>query len=718
MSKRTYRTARAVALAALLPSPLALAAQDTPLEEIVVTADFRAAPLLQTIGSVSVIPERTIEERAAQHLQDILNTAPNVTWAGGASRGRFVQIRGVGDLEQFYDPKYYPSVGLMLDHLELADTANAGMLFDIAQVEVLRGPQGTRFGASGHAGMVLLRSNAPTDTLAGEISGGAGNYDSRDLGAVINGPLGDTLSGRLALQQNNSDGYMDNKYHNSDDSNNFDEFTGRARLRWEPAVDAQYDLTLNYFDTDNGYDAYSLDNDRTTWSDQPGKDRQQVTAATLSTHQSLGASLALEGAISYLDGDLDQRYDADWVSGAFCDQFLCSSGNDTSQEIFSRDRKRWVADVRLLGDNGDTRAGAGRYVLGVYANSGEEDLDYSYRSVWYGDFDTTSKYENERYALYGEYEYDLTDALTLVAGVRLERFEDDYSDSDGFDADNNDDLWGGELSARYALGEDTMAYATVARSAKPEGVNTTASANRPFMSPTFQDFTSDKLNFDNETLLNMEIGVHTEQFDRRLGLNAALFHARRDNAQLENWMWDDAAALWISFIDTGSDTTTYGAELEATYLVNSQLELFARASWLDAKVDSIEAFDLDLFEFVDKHNREQAKSPSYQYNVGTRFSVGEHWSGRLEIEGQDDTYFGYYHDGKLGDYNLLNASLQWQWDAVTFILWGRNLTDENYAVHGLYFGNDPRDDYGAWRNLTYEQLGEPRTYGLRLRYTF
>ena len=143
---------------------------DHALEEIIVTANFRDTALMETVGSVSVVPESTITERAAQHLQDILNAAPNVTWAGGASRSRFVQIRGIGDLEQFYDPKYYPSVGIMLDNLELGDSANAGMLFDVGQVEVLRGPQGTRFGASGHAGMIYMRSNAPTEEFEGEAS--------------------------------------------------------------------------------------------------------------------------------------------------------------------------------------------------------------------------------------------------------------------------------------------------------------------------------------------------------------------------------------------------------------------------------------------------------------------------------------------------------------------------------------------------------------------
>jgi iron complex outermembrane receptor protein len=165
------------------------------LEEIIVTAKFRATPLLDAIGSISVLDERTIAERGAEHLQDVLNTVPNVTWAAGASRARFVQIRGVGDLEQYYDPKYYPAVGVMLDELELGDTANTGMLFDLEQVEVLRGPQGTRFGASGHAGMILLRSNAPGDSFSGALSGGAGNYGSDNLGLVVSGPVAQDLGG-------------------------------------------------------------------------------------------------------------------------------------------------------------------------------------------------------------------------------------------------------------------------------------------------------------------------------------------------------------------------------------------------------------------------------------------------------------------------------------------------------------------------------------------
>ena len=708
----------AFALVGLCLSHSSLSAPDDVLEEIIVTANFRQADLMDTVGSISVLGQRTISERAAQHLQEVLNAVPNVTWAAGASRSRFVQIRGIGDLEQYYDPKYYPSVGMMLDDLELGDSASAGMLFDVAQVEVLRGPQGTRFGASAHAGMINIRTNEPTDTFEGEISGGAGNYDSYNAGLILSGPLSSTLNGRIAVQQNGGDGYIDNDYLNKDDTNDFDELTTRARLQWTPSDTAQYDFSAFYFDSDNGQDAWSLDNERTTYSDQPGKDQQETLAFTAGGNWLLTDNHQLQAVASYTDSDLHNSYDADWVSDDFCKEFLCSGGNDTAQEIFDRDRDKWIVDLRFLGGNDALDAGEGRYVIGLYANDGSETLDYQYPSVWYGDYAYTSDYDTERYAVYGEYEYAINDRLNLVAGIRLEHFEDDYQDTNGFRTDNSDDLWNGEISARYSLSDNTMLYATLARGSKPGGVNTTASGNQPWMSPDFQEFTQGKLTFDDETLLNKEVGLRTEQFDRRLSLSLALFHTDRDNAQLENWMWDDAAGLWIGYLDSTSDATSYGAELETTFALNSHIELFANLGWLHAEVDSIEAFDLDQWQFVEKKDRDQAKSPEYQYSIGARLAFNQQWSGRIEVEGQDDSYYGYYHDGKLDSYDLFNASLQWQSGNIAVTLWGRNLGDEDYAVHGLYFGADPRDNYGAWQNTTYLQLGEPRTYGVNLNYAF
>ena len=88
---------------------------------------------------------------------------------------------------------------------------------------------------------------------------------------------------------------------------------------------------------------------------------------------------------------------------------------------------------------------------------------------------------------------------------------------------------------------------------------------------------------------------------------------------------------------------------------------------------------------------------------------------KIEIEGRDESYYGYYHDGKLDGYNLLHASLNYQLGDIGLTFWARNLTDENYAVHGLYFAADARN---GWQNEIYRQYGAPRTFGLNAVYSF
>ena len=682
------------------------------LEEVIVTADFRASALMTSAASVSVLGELQIEERGAQHLEDILSAAPNVSWSTGASRSRFVQIRGVGDLEQYAEPKYYPSVGVMVDDLELGSAANAGMLFDVSQVEVLRGPQGTRFGASAHAGMIKINSNAPTDEFEALLRGGVGNYGTYNVGGVISGPIGDRLAGRIALQQNTGDGYIENDHLERDDTAGFDELTGRARLRWQPSDTSSYELALFSFRADNGYDAYSLDNERTTWSDQPGEDEQDTLAVSARGEWQLGVSNTLQAVVSDLDADLLYSYDADWISPEVCEINTCSFGYDTAREVFDRQRDQNTLDLRLLGGSESMAAGDWRYALGIYGNQSKEALDYAYPSAWYGLYESFSEYETDRYAVYGELEYAFSDRLSLTGGLRLERFDDDYSDSNGVSHDNSDDLYNGELSLQYSFSDNSFGYLTLALASKPGGVNVAASSQYGFMSPAFQGFMEGKLRFDDEQLFSREIGFKSRQLDGRLELRAALFYATREHAQLENWMWDDAAGLWIGYLDSSSDADSYGLELETSLAATDAIELFANIGWLETEVETVTTFDLDLWEFVSKNDREQTKSPSYQYNVGVRAALPAGFSGILEVEGRDESYFGYYHDGKLEGYDLLNASVAWNSGSVTINLWGRNLTDEDYATHGLYFGADPRDDFGAWSNQTYYQFGAPRTYGL------
>jgi len=692
-------------------SPAFLHAQEdqvTPIiEEVVVTAGFRDNELMSTPASITVIDETTIRDRAARHLETVLNTAPNVNYSSGGSRARFLQVRGVGDLEQFVDPKHFPSVGITVDDINLGGTANAGMLFDAQQVEILRGPQGTRFGGSALAGMVNIRSNGPTESLEGYIDVGMGNYGSWNVGGVISGPLNDTVTGRLAVQQNKSDGYIDNVFLGRNNTNGYDETSVRAVLHLDPSDRSAYSLTALYFDGRNGYDAFSLDNSQDTLSDEPGHDNQESLALAGSAEWQIGESSTLQAVATWLESDLEYGFDEDWTFVGICDGTLCDPVFDlfSNTDNYLRDRNEVSLDIRLLHNSpgADTQ-----YVVGIYAQQRDEDLHREY----YGDF--FSVYEAERRAIYGQVETAVTERLTLTAGARYERFDDNYEDTFDFQSSSDDSLTSGELTLTYQAAASSLLYATLSRGTKAGGVNTEASANLPFMQPVFQAFMQPRLRVDTETLLNRELGLKGAYLDNRLALRAAVFHMERDDAQLESWMWDGVNFLWIGFLDN-VDGSNWGAEIELNYQISRQVELFGSLGWLETEVEEITTFDLNLDDFITRYDIDQAKSPEWQFNLGTNLAFSDRLSARLELEGRDDSFYGYYHAESVDSYILMNASLRYRLGRTELQLWGRNLTDEDYAVHGLYFGNDPRK---GWVNESYYQYGEPRVVGISARYSF
>ena len=708
-SSARIRRAGAIALAAAssLSSSVLLAQEEEPsvLEEIVVTAGFRDDRLMTTPASVTVVDETTIEDRGARHLEAVLNTSANINYSSGGSRARFVQVRGVGDLEQFVDPKHFPSVGITVDDINLGGTANAGMLFDTAQVEILRGPQGTRFGGSALAGMVNIRSNQPTDVPEGYIEAGAGSYGSWNIGGVVSGPLSDSVMGRLAIQQNESEGYIDNIFLGRDDTNGHDETSIRATLNFDPSDNAAYSLTAFHFDGKNGYDAFSLDNSRDTLSDQPGRDNQESLAFAGRGEWKVGESSLLQAVATWLESDLEYGFDEDWTFEGICDGTLCDPVFDffSNTDNYFRDRNEISLDFRLLGDSSNADL---QYVIGIYAQQRDEDL----HRLYYGDF--FSSYETERQAVYGQVEFALNERLGLTAGLRYENFADGYSDSFGLQTSSDDSLQSGELTLTYQATESTLTYATLARGDKAGGVNTEASSNLPLMQPVFQAFIQPRLRVDTETLLNREVGVKGSYLDDRLDLRAALFHMDRSNAQLESWIWDGVNFLWIGFLDN-VDGINWGAEVELDYRASDRVSFFASLGLLETEIEEITTFDLDLDDFVTRTDIDQTKSPSWQYNLGANLTISDKLSARFEFEGRDDNRFGYYHDASVGGYRLVNASLRYRTGNTEFLLWGRNLTDKDYPVHGLYFGNDPRK---GWVNETYYQYGEPRVFGVTARY--
>ena len=713
------RSARALARGLPVALPLALngalafggkvADQDALIEEVVVTANFRDSAVQAAPVSVSVLSAQSIELRAAQHLEQVLGMAPNLNYAAGASRGRFLQARGVGERSQFKDP-LDASVGMVIDGIDFSGIGLAAVLHDVRQVEVLRGPQGTAFGANALGGMVLVKSNDPTEQFEGSLTTGVGNYGAWRTGAVLSGPLAEGLAGRLALHRFAGDGYIKNDFLDLDDTNGYQELSLRAKLRWRLGAATRIDLAGLYVDVDNGYDAFSLENRRRTGSDEPGHDRQESLGLSLNlAHDGVEAFL-IEGNLSWEGSDLEYGFDWDWSNLA--------AGGVRGGENNARERDALGVDLRLLSRGRAGLDGPLSWVVGAYYHRREVALDYD--DHWQDSYGTwpsafSSDFATERQALYGQVEWALAEGWLLSLGGRFEAYDNSYEDSAGVAAEPDDDLWGGRISLERRLSDGLMAYALISRGFKTGGVNGQAvAAADPAGDPAIAQFLNERIAFAAETLTNYEAGLKGRALDGALQFALSAFHMRRDDMQANAWVLFPPAD-WKSYLDNVDEGGNAGLEAEAVWQATQRLRLSAGLGLLSTELGELTVRDVDTYELVRQRGRSQAHAPNYQFHVSAHLDLHPNYFVNLQLEGKDAFHFSNSHDQRSGSYETLHLSAGYRNERLEITAWGRNLTDVDYEVRGFYFGNNPLKD---WINEAYHQYGEPRVFGLTARLRF
>jgi outer membrane receptor protein involved in Fe transport len=591
---------------------------------------------------------------------------------------------------------------------------NAGTLFDAAQVEILRGPQGTAFGASALAGLVNIRSTDPATDPGVRLRLGASEYGGSTLGLSAGGPLAEGLAGRLALERYRSDGYVRNTYLGRDNTNAIDEGTVRARLAWEPDEDLSFGLTALRVDADNGYDAFSLDNTRHTLSDEPGKDAQTSNALALDAAWRGMDAADLRLLATWSKSDLDYGYDEDWSYPGICTGLPCEGYEYKSTDRYIREVDARSLDLRAL-SKGDGRLG---WVAGLYAWRRDTTLERRFFDFAAGypppaaRFD--SDYSASRDAAYGELSFAASDRLTLVAGLRAEKFSADYDDSLNVASTPDDTLLGGQVSAQYALNDAAMVYAQVSRGFKAGGVNGEAigKARQAALSPSIISFLEDRREFSSEVLWNYEIGWKARFADDRARIALSLFAMEREDVQLKAWY--NEGPQFVGYTDNAASGENRGLELEFAWQPVDALSLDGALGLLDTEIDGFVANDPDL-GFVDKSGRDQAQAPNWQFHVAGEWRFAPHFYARVEWEGKDAYYFSDSDNQRSDAYTLLHLSAGYRGKALDVSAWLRNALDQTYATHGFYFGNDPRKFYV---NEPYYQFGAPRVAGISIDYHF
>ncbi|MCY7296660.1 TonB-dependent receptor [Alteromonas sp. a30] len=663
------------------------------IETIEVTADFRGDSIEDIASSVAVVSLDTINTRQAQHLEEIINVAPNVTFASGAGRGRFVQIRGIGERSQFAEP-INPSVGFIIDDMDFSGTVGIATLFDIEQVEVLNGPRGTAFGASAMAGLIKLKTVDPSKEASGRFKAGLAQNNTWELAGAYGDSLSDDWQYRVAVQQFKSDGFIENSYLDRDDTDNIDEFSSRLKLRYQPNQEMTMDLSYQFFDIDNGYDAFSLDNDRKTRSDEPGFDRQQTHAFGINTtwQESWGS---IQTVLTYNDSDIEYGYDEDWTFVGFHpDEY-------SSVDEYFRNRENKAVDVRIM-SNASSKlfADSTSWLLGVYLRDTNESLlrQYTY------DDDFTSEYSVVTYAAYGQFETTLSDKLTLVSGLRVETNDIDYRDNREFSDVSDDTLVGGKLVLEYDSETFGLLYAGVHRGYKLGGFNPD------------QRIENEHRLFDAEYNWNYEIGLKQFFLDKRLFVGVSAFYMDRKDTQISDFttlpIEGSEAVSFVDVIANADLGTNYGLELQTQFEISPSLNLFTNLGLLNAEFEN---YTNAKGEYIEK--QDQAQSPDYTFNVRLQSDLSENLRLNIEADGKGEHRFSDGHDELSPSYVLWHANLSYQLNDWQLSLWAKNLFDKTYFVRGFGgFNNDPRDGY--FPEEPYYQLGDGRQVGISADYRF
>lgn len=687
---------RSLFLAFLAGAPLC-AAERAPdaLEEVVVTASLRRLPLEEAAASVTVLGHETLRLAGVQHLEDVLGLVPNLNWSAGTSRPRYLQLRGIGELEQ-YQGAPNPSVGFLIDNVDFSGIGMPAMLFDLEQIEVLRGPQGTIYGANALAGLVHVRTRPATVEPELRAEASVGDHGTRAAGVVVGGALGagEAHAFRLTGQRFRSDGFRHNVFLGRDDTNGFDETLARAKLRLVPRETLAVDLTALYADLDNGYDAFAIDNSRTTRSDDPGRDAQRSAAGAVEIAFDGLHGAQLRSITTLADSDIVYAFDGDWGNDRDWGEF---APYDFTSRVL-RARRTASQELRASSRPGAAFAGRADWVVGLYALQARESndqLDLFNGEVFRA---LASRYEALNLAAYGQLDLRLGSRTTVSGGLRIERRESRYRDTDGARFDPEETMHGGHLSVRVALGEELSAYAAAARGYKAGGFNIGL-----VVPPERREFGA-------ETLESYELGLSSRPEDGRWQARTALFYMRRADQQVNtSFQIDPGDPLSFIFLtDNAARGENYGLEASVSLAASARLRIDASVGLLETRYIGYRFGERDL------DGREQAHAPGYQYSLAAQYRHPRGWLARLDVQGSDDFYFDASHDERSMPYTLVHARLGYEGRQWAAYLWARNLFDESYAMRGFFFGNEP-PDFAPER---YVQPGDPRQLGMTVSYSF
>lgn len=621
IDKRTRRLLLAASVGgfALLTGASAFAADTAPaapvVEEVVVTAEKRAENIQLVPASVSAIQGQKLNDLGLSRLTDYSQYVPGLNIQNGGSPGQTsVTLRGIAAIGPGSVVGYY------IDDTPLGSSTNYAaatlfaldlMPYDLDRFEVLRGPQGTLYGAGSMGGLIkYVLKQADTADYSGQVGGELSNtYGGSGLGSAVRGAVNiplvrDRLAVRASIYDRNYEGYTDNAFRGDKDSNTGRQYGGRLALTWKPADNLRVNLngiwnraqsddnavvTLGNVTTQNEGPAIFYHGEptlgRLTGSHpfaQPFSKSIDYYSGTINYDAPHGVTLT--SATSWSHTKTHRIQDASSSYGQYPLLFGLPAGY--SDYKLDLDLKKFTQEVRAASPTG----GRFEWLVGAFYTH-EESANHQLANVYDTNYvqlggpvfspffvmaELPSTYDE--YAAFGDLTLNITDRFDVTGGVRYAHNSQDFTQiSDGLvlggpaflPGHSSEGVTTWSVSSRYRFTDDVMVYGKVATGYRPGGPNAVV----PGAVPTV----------DSDTLTSYEGGLKSTFLGGRALFNVSVFDIQWKNIQLGV----TNGTCNCTFLANGGDAYSRGFELEGSFRPVDGLRLGYNAAYTKARLTSL-----------------------------------------------------------------------------------------------------------------------------------
>jgi len=717
-------------------------AQESALEEILVTAQQREASLQDVPIAISAFSEADIQKNMFRDVTDFVARTPNASFiTNGARSRREISMRGVTNFVNSNQARRTSTFGFYVDGFNLASSSINPPILDIERIEVLRGPQSTYFGANALGGGISVITNAPhTDGVDGSVMVDYGRFDTVDIEGIVNIPLvKDKLAARINVKDFSSDGNIEN-INPQGGGNDSDYQYFRGALLWTPTDDLSVNFSYSnaneevgmregvpsgVFSTFAGAVLYASFPDRNGDGradpdpDGVGFFPQNESKVNFNAPQTVGTDF--EYAIARVDYDLNNmRFTSitGWMESDFFLQGDIDGGSqDFFQEFRTIPRESITQEFRLQSAD-ESRL---QWNVGFYYSDDEGFID---NKTFVGAaqpfglpegflIDSEESFSSsEVYALFGQLDFALSDQLTLTVGGRYSE-EEIFTDISGFGGGVSQELtvedtftdFSPMVALRYDLNEDSSVYATVAKGFKSGGVQVAPTPETETYAP--------------EELWNYEIGYKAELLNNTLRVNAAAFYMDWTDLQTafqESGVDEDGEFFIFGGIDNAEEAESYGVELSITSAPMDNLLINFNVGWLQAEYQKFTAL-------IDGQNRTLdgltiPNSPEWTISADAEYTFTLTSSLDGFVRGE------YFYRDELRSTTAALIQEGFPWEVPSFDVFNlrAGIEHENYTV-SFYVENLFDDTYftnayqKAFTGGLHIEPGVQR-YGIRARYNF